>query len=164
VDRASVRRDGVSGDRGRCNKIQGAQGVENAEATSLASGRNADESDARYCFTDEASRTTHPAHAPPQSLKLGGPHSLLPSETKSEMRLAEPRNSGPLTHTPRQDCPNLALLKPSKGPKPPTRPTSLQKPSRTTSARPSNWSPQERPQEFPPSQTPQTQLRSTTHF
>jgi len=36
----------------RCNEIQGAQGVENAEATSLASGRNADGSDARYFFAD----------------------------------------------------------------------------------------------------------------
>jgi len=36
----------------RCNEIQGAQGVENAEATSLASGRNADRSDARYFFAD----------------------------------------------------------------------------------------------------------------
>ena len=35
-----------------CNEIQGAQGVENAEATSLASGRNADGSDARYFFAD----------------------------------------------------------------------------------------------------------------
>ena len=36
----------------RCNEIQGAQGVENAEATSLASGRTADGSDARYFFAD----------------------------------------------------------------------------------------------------------------
>jgi len=36
----------------RCNEIQGAQGVENAVATSLASGRNADGSDARYFFAD----------------------------------------------------------------------------------------------------------------
>jgi len=62
----SVRRDVASGDRGRCqatqeaqgvcvpwNEIQGAQGVENAEATSLASGRNANGSDARYFFADE---------------------------------------------------------------------------------------------------------------
>ena len=61
----SVRRDIASGDRGccqatqeaqgacvRCNEIQGAQGVENAEAMSLASGRNADGSDARYFFAD----------------------------------------------------------------------------------------------------------------
>ena len=38
----------------RCNEIQGAPGVENAEATSLASGRNADGSDARYFFPDAA--------------------------------------------------------------------------------------------------------------
>jgi len=38
----------------RCNEILGAQGVENAEATSLASGRNANGSDARYFFADVA--------------------------------------------------------------------------------------------------------------
>jgi len=37
----------------RCNEIQAAQGVENAEATSLASGRNADGSDASYFFPDD---------------------------------------------------------------------------------------------------------------
>ena len=36
----------------RCNEIQGAKGVENAEVTSLASGRNADGSDTRYFFAD----------------------------------------------------------------------------------------------------------------
>ena len=36
----------------RCNEIQWAQGVENAEATSLASGRTADGSDTRYFFAD----------------------------------------------------------------------------------------------------------------
>jgi len=39
----------------RCNEIQGAQGVENAEATSLASGRNIEGSDARYFFADALS-------------------------------------------------------------------------------------------------------------
>jgi len=37
----------------RCNEIQGAEGVETAEATSLASGRNADGSDTRYFFADD---------------------------------------------------------------------------------------------------------------
>jgi len=39
----------------RCNEIQGAHGVENAEATSVASGRNADGSDARYFSADDIS-------------------------------------------------------------------------------------------------------------
>ena len=64
--RAQVRRDVASGWRGRgqatqeaqgacvrCDQIQGAQGAGNVEATSLASGRNADVSDARYFFADE---------------------------------------------------------------------------------------------------------------
>ena len=67
--RAQVRRDVASGWRGRgqatqeaqdtcvrCDEIQGAQGAENVEATSLASGRNADISDARYIFADEDKR------------------------------------------------------------------------------------------------------------
>ena len=36
----------------RCKENQGAPGVENAEATSPPSGRNADGSDARYFFAD----------------------------------------------------------------------------------------------------------------
>jgi len=65
VARASGRRDVTSGDRRCCqasqaaqgacvcgNEIQGAQGVENAEAMLLASGRQADRSDARYFFAD----------------------------------------------------------------------------------------------------------------
>ena len=36
----------------RWNEIQGAQGAGNANATSLASGRNGDASDARYFFAD----------------------------------------------------------------------------------------------------------------
>ena len=64
--RAQVRRDIASGWRGRgqatqeaqgaCvhyDEIQGAQGAGNVEATSLASGRNPDLSDARYIFADE---------------------------------------------------------------------------------------------------------------
>jgi len=58
VDRASVRRDVASGDRGRCNKIQGAQDVRNPEVTSLASGRNADSSDTRYFLADACSTQT----------------------------------------------------------------------------------------------------------
>ena len=63
--RAQVQRDVVSGWRGRgqatqeaegacvrCDEIQGAQGAENVEGTSLASGRNADVSDARYFLAD----------------------------------------------------------------------------------------------------------------
>ena len=36
IDRASVYRNVASGDRGRCNEIEGSQGPENAESTSLA--------------------------------------------------------------------------------------------------------------------------------
>ena len=63
--RAQVRRDVASGWRGRgqatqeaqgacvrCDEIHGAQGAGNVEATSLASGRNADVPDARYFFAD----------------------------------------------------------------------------------------------------------------
>ena len=63
--RAQVRRDVASGWRGRgqatqeaqgacvrCDEIQGALGAGNIEVTSLASGRNADISDARYFFAD----------------------------------------------------------------------------------------------------------------
>ena len=51
----------------RWKEIQGAQGVENAEATSLASGRNADGSDARYFFVDASDHSMReslslPAH------------------------------------------------------------------------------------------------------
>ena len=42
----------------RCNEIQGAPGVENAEATSLASGRNADGSDASSFFADQGDHST----------------------------------------------------------------------------------------------------------
>ena len=40
----------------RCNEIPGVQGVEHAEATLLASGRNADRSDARYFSADGPAR------------------------------------------------------------------------------------------------------------
>ena len=39
----------------RWNEIQGPQGAGNAKATSLASGRNGDASDARYFFADVVS-------------------------------------------------------------------------------------------------------------
>ena len=63
--RAPVRRDVASGGGGRgqvtqeaqdacvrCDEIQGAQGAGYVEATSLASGRNADVPGARYFFAD----------------------------------------------------------------------------------------------------------------
>ena len=69
--RAQVRRDVASGWRGRgqatqeaqdagmCwDEIQGAQGAGNVEATSLASGRKADVSDARYFFADAPGGST----------------------------------------------------------------------------------------------------------
>ena len=37
----------------RCDEMQGAKGTGNVEATSLASGRNANVSDAGYFFADE---------------------------------------------------------------------------------------------------------------
>jgi len=69
----------------RCNEIQGAQGVENAEATSLASGRNADGSDARYFFAD--ARSSSP-----------------PVESSNSAALATRRNSFRYSVTDRLPC------------------------------------------------------------
>jgi len=64
-----------------------------------------------------------PAHAPPQSLRLGGPHSSPLSENNSQKLPTNLRNSEPVILTLWQDSTSWAISRPSRVPKPSTGPT-----------------------------------------